>query len=287
MFISIITAIIAGISIIIDDPEQSQKHDILVLITGIISTSYTKWAGDFNPQEIAGSHGDISNGYRRISIEIEQILSDDEIDRLDGVTTIRTISKQMLDLSTGGTQIPKHIWNKILDLYKKGELKAIVHDIENGLVPPALDTVKSSEKDDNESESSEGSVHTHTSGVSDPTIASDGSQETHNSASMNPSDTISSSPDEVHLNMTPLMGTTADGLSSPTDTYSQQDSTRRQLTGSQSNVSQLSGVPVQRKHTQVRFGLLNRSPHLSSRVRRSKKDTITNAEIELHLNRNC
>lgn len=125
--LSVLVGIIGAISTFMDSSQSSfdQKHvfDILVIVMGLMNAGYSRWLGSYNPEEKAGTHGSSAQGYQRLVIYIDMILSQEISEREDGTHVVTSISKQMTDLSTGAINIPQDIWIQVLKLFKHGDLE--------------------------------------------------------------------------------------------------------------------------------------------------------------------
>lgn len=137
-FLSAATTILEGANLLLDEPFIGISLTILfcAALSGILGT-YIKTK---DPSQMAAAHQELSKGYNRIVLEIEAELSQEPEERQPGQEFIRSITKSLIELSTGGQILPSFIFNKINNEIKSGNLKPESYWSQN--IRPLKDSVR-------------------------------------------------------------------------------------------------------------------------------------------------
>lgn len=139
-----VAAVLEGANLLLD--AQSVGLGVTVILLTSTVSGLNLWLNSKNPAENAAAHESMSKGYNRIILKIESELSNEEMERENGVKFVAEIRDNLTDLSAGGKSIPLKIWetvNRDFSVRKKDVL-SIKHS-EKKPVSQRTDTVDSTE----------------------------------------------------------------------------------------------------------------------------------------------
>lgn len=135
MSVTLFIAILNSIGTLFEGTNMLLKQryiglSVVVLIVSAISVVLSQWLSSKDPSKLAANHAEMCKGYNRMSLTIDFELAKEPDERQPGVDFLTSIGKSMIDLSTGGTVIPEHLWNKACkeNCIKSSELQNI-HDV--------------------------------------------------------------------------------------------------------------------------------------------------------------
>lgn len=110
-YLGAITTILEGTNLLLDEPILGIS--VAVLICAALSGVLGQRINIKDPSASAAAHQDMSKGYNRIILKIESELVNEPNEREPGTEFLKSITKSLIDLTTGGKIIPTFIWNKV------------------------------------------------------------------------------------------------------------------------------------------------------------------------------
>jgi len=105
------TTILEGTNLLLDKPEIG--IGVAVLICAALSGVLGQQMNSKDPSTLAAAHQEMSKGYNRIILNIEAELVNEYDEREPGTDFLKSITKSLIDLSTGGQILPTFIWKEI------------------------------------------------------------------------------------------------------------------------------------------------------------------------------
>lgn len=112
--------ILEGTNILLE--EKYIGIGVAVLVSSALSSFLAQRINSNDPSALAAAHQDMSKGYNRIIMQIESELVNDPDEREPGTDFLKTITKSLIDLTTGGQICPTNIFNQVQKEVDTGDI---------------------------------------------------------------------------------------------------------------------------------------------------------------------